>query len=216
MLVAGTCPSTQCTSIISSSDPEQSSEDEHTHLSDHQTQREREFDSLERELEQIIEQPSRKRKRSTDAAFVDTLVYGTSQPSSPSTQMHCSPVDVLLDPLSSRSAYSISSHLSSDAQPFNDISDILAHLSEQLESTGSQILSTSSHNDQIEDGVPKSFSCDDCTRSFARRSDLLRHRRIHTGEKPHHCKYPGCTKAFIQVMLSNLPYPSALGTNHIS
>ncbi|KAM6186000.1 zinc finger and SCAN domain-containing protein 16 isoform 2-T2 [Rhynchocyon petersi] len=42
----------------------------------------------------------------------------------------------------------------------------------------------------------RQYKCEECGRSFSRSSDLSKHRRTHTGEKPYKCD--ACGKAFIQ------------------
>ncbi|KAM0752703.1 hypothetical protein T439DRAFT_286046 [Meredithblackwellia eburnea MCA 4105] len=47
-------------------------------------------------------------------------------------------------------------------------------------------------HDILPDGVTE------CSKTFARKSDLVRHRRIHSQDRPYLCEWPGCDRDFIQ------------------
>ncbi|KAJ5168337.1 uncharacterized protein N7482_003931 [Penicillium canariense] len=49
-------------------------------------------------------------------------------------------------------------------------------------------------------GSGRDFNCswEHCGKSFNRKSDLCRHYRIHTNERPYHCTVKDCNKSFIQ------------------
>lgn len=63
-------------------------------------------------------------------------------------------------------------------------------------STSSSGSSSSSTSTTIGGGGVKSHECGYCLRTFARRHDLERHTRVHTGIKPYVC--PCCLRAFIR------------------
>lgn len=51
----------------------------------------------------------------------------------------------------------------------------------------------------LEGAVSKNgIRCDICSRVFPRDKSLQAHRRVHTGERPYCCDYPGCTRKFKQ------------------
>ncbi|EIE87075.1 hypothetical protein RO3G_11786 [Rhizopus delemar RA 99-880] len=76
--------------------------------------------------------------------------------------------------------------------PLSDLPDI----SSRSSSINSTVLSSQSPDAIKKDDVPtkKVHSCDFCSRKFARKYDVNRHTRIHTGKKPYVCSC--CHKCF--------------------
>ncbi|TDL27478.1 hypothetical protein BD410DRAFT_422604 [Rickenella mellea] len=45
---------------------------------------------------------------------------------------------------------------------------------------------------------PKVHTCETCQKTFGRKSDMQRHSKIHSGDRPFQCAHNGCGKTFIQ------------------
>uniref|UniRef100_A0A8C5PWG1 Uncharacterized protein n=1 Tax=Leptobrachium leishanense TaxID=445787 RepID=A0A8C5PWG1_9ANUR len=74
----------------------------------------------------------------------------------------------------------------------------------QLQYGSAYTSSTSSSNQEVDYELGKTHACPECGKHFHYRSKLIRHRRLHTGEKPFACSV--CGKCFTQA--------SSLSTHH--
>ncbi|TDZ34048.1 Zinc finger protein with KRAB and SCAN domains 3 [Colletotrichum spinosum] len=82
--------------------------------------------------------------------------------------------------------------------PVSHMAPILPSIPQEMSSMQQYRAPEQQQQQQQQQQPAKAYPCSTCGKGFARRSDLARHERIHSGIRPHVCDYPNCGKQFIQ------------------
>uniref|UniRef100_A0A060TAS6 ARAD1B09482p n=1 Tax=Blastobotrys adeninivorans TaxID=409370 RepID=A0A060TAS6_BLAAD len=124
---------------------------------------------------------------------------------STSSSLASSPISLSRSPGASLTQYSSATTTTSGSctQSIPTIKFLIAEVSRPIgPHKGSPLISPpitgtmESYTYNMSEGYLKRFSCSTCRKRFARKSDLVRHERIHSGDRPNKCHI--CNKAFIQ------------------